>query len=149
MTEIHTTPNTELFRKIYNQIKEKPGTLQMTSWEDPDTDPQSEFYNPLKRDWEPRNCGTTRCVAGWAAHFTAPETGFLDTMERLAEEWGITGYVGDVSVEVQVGSKLLGLDIEKARALFLGADDGEAFFVVQAFAEGNNEEAYRILRNLS
>lgn len=148
MTEIHTTPNTELFRKIYDQIKENPGTLDMTSWEVVYVDPGEEFYNPVKQDWEPRNCGTTRCVAGWAAHFTAPSTHFFDTMERLAEEWGITGD-GDVSVEVQVGSKLLGLDIGIARALFLGADDRDAFAVVQAFAEGNNEEAYRILRNLS
>lgn len=147
MTEIHTTPNTELFRKIYDQIKENPGSLEMTIWESDRIDPREEFYNPVKQDWEPRNCGTTRCVAGWAAHFTAPGTNFFDTMERLAEEWGITGD-GDVSVEVQVGSKLLGLDIDAAKALFLGASDGEAFAVVRAFAEGDNEGARNILRGL-
>ena len=146
MTEIHTTPNTELFRKIYNQIKEKPGTLQMTCWEAVHVDPREEFYNPLKRDWEPRNCGTTRCVAGWAAHFTGPSANFFDTMERLAEEWAIVG--GKFSVEVQVGSRLLGLDIGNAEKLFLGADDEEAFTVVKAFAEGDNEEAYYLLSNI-
>lgn len=147
MTEIHTTPNTELFRKIYNQIKEKPGSLEMTIWEVVHVDPREDFYNPLKQDWEPRNCGTTRCVAGWAAHFTAPETNFFDTTERLAAEWGIVGG-GEFSVEVQVGSKLLGLDTDAARALFLGANDREAFAVVQAFAEGDNEGARNILRGL-
>ena len=147
MTEIHTTPNTELFRKIYDQIREKPGTLQMASWEAVHVDPEEDFYNPVKQDWEPRNCGTTRCVAGWAAHFTAPETNFFDTTERLAAEWGIVGG-GEFSVHVQVGSKLLGLDTGNAGALFLGATDEQAFAVVKAFAEGDNEEAYGLLWKL-
>jgi len=88
--------NRELFQKI-NEVIETPegvlsGNFAMDTWEDGHAE-----------------CGTTRCVAGWAIHLTtnAPlhaGTGFHPSVTRLAESMGLQ----QVDFE-EMGARLLDL----------------------------------------
>jgi hypothetical protein len=137
----HTEPNTELFKKIYKQIKKAPGSFDMANWEDRHVDPSDTFWNHFVKEAQPRSCGTTRCVAGWASHFTAPRQSFLKTINLLSQEWNTT-VLGDPS---EVGAGLLGLSVRDAEQLFLYTNDERAVRVVKAFAKGKNKKALRIL----
>lgn len=84
--------------------------------------------------WESRKeCGTTRCVAGWAVHFAAPEASDLGEAKRQA--------VADLGIEHEVHSfsgvaaRLLGLNGYEAGELFLDAADDEAVDLLRQYAE--------------
>jgi len=62
-------PNTDLFRKIHDQITTHPESHDQGDWESP--------------------CGTTRCVAGWALHLTEPHLPVEVTARLLCRGVGI------------------------------------------------------------
>lgn len=145
-TTRHTEPNTELFKKIHKQLKKQPGSLDMGHWEFSAEYLHGErFYNPFAKEFQPRSCGTTRCVAGWAGHFTNPTQAFGHTIQEIANEWGLNPYDDDFTVIV--GAGLLGLDERDARTLFLDTGDAKAVRVVKKFAKGKNKKALELLRD--
>lgn len=56
-------PNATLARKILDQITTQPQHFDMTEWFDT---PGGGTIHPDR----PLGCGTTLCIAGWAAHLT-------------------------------------------------------------------------------
>ena len=85
-----------LAKKVLHRIETEPGTHDQTVWvERPDDNVE---FGDLDELWESMQlhsfaefeCGTTACVAGWAAIEHLKDTGgdFLgwDTVEELAEE---------------------------------------------------------------
>lgn len=85
--------------------------------------------------WEyPVDCGTSRCVAGWAIHFDAPAARDIwEAKSEAAHRLGLNGYIATYS---QVGAKLLGLGEYEADELFHGADDEEAVDLLRQYAAG-------------
>lgn len=130
--------NRELFQKIHDQITQNPETHDQNSWE--------SF------------CGTTRCVAGWAVHFSNGEgrlwgAAFGDvtseTGSLIREVLGLQrpDYVGGQHVEPSA-RKLLGLTQRQAGGLFYGASDEEAVHLVALGAAGDNEAFDKYLREI-
>lgn len=124
------TYNRELFQKIHDIIDAKPDALAMDSWEDQDAD-----------------CGTTRCVAGWAVSLTTQTDltagwRFHPAVLALAEEHGI---LCEIYVPYSaLARKLLGLDAVEAGCLFY-ADELLAAEVVRLVAEGQFEQASALM----
>jgi hypothetical protein len=105
--------NRELFKKIDDIITSDPTRLDMGSWED--STPE---------------CGTTRCIAGWAVHFASnPGEGAWETRVRLADELDLAG-----PSWMRVGARLLGLDEHDADALFLQYGEAEAVEALRKLA---------------
>lgn len=144
MTKIHTEPNTELFKKIYDQISAVPGSFDMNNWE-AEVSFGETFWNPVTDTREPRACGTARCVAGWAGYFHNPNQPFWQTVDDLLGEWSDVIDEEDSNFNVTVARRLLGLDLEDARRLFVEIGDEKALEVVRLFAEGRDVEALRLL----
>lgn len=131
--------NTELFKKIHDVISITPEQFDMAGWEDTDS-----------------GCGTTRCVAGWAIHFSleggnlydgrgdhtdalialAKKVGSKVTMDRQGYEY--------VDLET-LGGKLLGLEAGQ-KGVFYVSEDRAAMFVELA-AEGRDQDALDGLNN--
>lgn len=125
--------NREAFQKVWGHIKDAPESLQMESWEG-----------------EESECGTTRCVAGWAIYDVIQEPLWgrdlypNPKMAKLGKE--ITGkYTGD---PLPLAAHLLGMDRSDASTLFLGADNDQATDFVRLAAEGREEEAMDILNEI-
>lgn len=134
--------NVEMFKKIRDQIKSEPKGFYMGSWEspafsaDPDLDYIVDFYVPETDEWDVApvsECGTQRCVAGWAIYFRAEEMG-LDLSRPLR----------DLAIQVDphlgesyalLGEAVLDIDRYEANSLFYGHED-EAYRIVDDYAEG-------------
>ena len=122
--------NRELFQKIHEIISAHPEQHDQGSWEG--------TRGP--------DCGTTRCVAGWAVFLTTGEpltrstnTGImgnsLATQELLREN--------DWESIPEAGRRLLGLNEDVACSLFYDASNEEARAAVKAFSEGRESDALR------
>lgn len=124
--------NQELFQKIHDQITQHPGTHDQDSW---------ESY-----------CGTTRCVAGWAVHFSNGERDLWvrsmfgrltpstkELFQRVLADQHVRQEPGSEAVE-RTARTLLGLNAWQARGLFYGASRVEARELVKLAAEGRDEE---------
>ncbi len=83
--------NRELFQKIHDQITGHPETHNQDSWES--------------------LCGTTRCVAGWAVHFTNGENRLWGDVLTITPETGdvIREVLGEPAGHVRLG----GIEVEK------------------------------------
>lgn len=129
------TYNVELFRRINEVISARPEEHDQTTW---------EMRSP--------ECGTVRCVAGWAIFLTtganlyarpAPldlddgETTLSPQVRELAGELGVPPSVPAVARE------LLGLTRDEAASLFYSAEDDEARTLVYHIAAGRTDEARR------
>ena len=127
--------NTELFRRINEVISARPEEHDQSAW---------EVRSP--------ECGTARCVAGWAIFLTTganlyvrPDPDVLDDGEtilspqvhELADELGVLPSVPAVARE------LLGLTRDEAASLFYSAEDDEARTLVYHVAAGRTDEARR------
>lgn len=128
--------NTELFKKIHDQITSEPDGFDMNTWEGPGA-----------------ACGTTRCVAGWAIYFAtgSPLYGYSGAgahpkVVELARDLGVKVYPGD-SVNFEdfgdLGAKLLGLE-GFDRDLFYASEEVAARFV-QLAAAGDEDAAREVL----
>lgn len=91
-------------RRILDAIETYPDSFDMDNW----------YFNiggnPLRPDQAP-SCGTTLCVAGWAAHLSGWT---LSNGEAIKN--GEKRYISDV------GAEALGLDDEASVNLFFGSD---------------------------
>lgn len=117
--------NTELFKKIDDTIQAQPGSFDMSGWES-------------------TACGTTRCMAGWAIHYTtgrplrrAPGRTHPSVI-RLAAELDV------VAEFEEVGAKLLGLSEEESSTAFY-MDDRFARRFIHLAAQGLHAEAREVL----
>lgn len=125
------TYNRELFQKIHDVISVQPESFEMDSWEDRDAD-----------------CGTTRCVAGWAISLTT-QTDLGEgsrshpAVLALAERHGI--YLPRVSAPYSaLARKLLGLSPDEAGYLFY-TDEETAAEIVKLMAGGQFEQASALM----
>jgi len=134
--------STELFKKIRDQIERAPETFYMGTWGTDfsllaaeEEDYYHEYYDPNDGGWSEipaSECGTTRCVAGWAVHFEAERLGIdvdrplWDTMLDLAIKLKVKPNYEAVAKHV------LGIDDNN---LFWEADD-VAYEIVNEYAEG-------------
>jgi hypothetical protein len=110
--------DTELFRKIHAQITARPETHSQDSfeWDDNEGEERSDGVTL---------CGTTRCVAGWALHFYAPEQSIYDTARELGEPLDLA----------EVAKELLGLTYGQAEELFSASlPESEAVALVARYA---------------
>lgn len=127
------TYNVELFRRINEVISAHPKEHDQTAWE------MCSF-----------ECGTVRCVAGWAIFlktganlYVRPtlvddgETTLSPQVHELAGELGVLPSVPAVARE------LLGLTRDEAASLFYSAEDEEARALVGHVAAGRTDEARR------
>lgn len=150
--ERRTEPNTELFRKIRDQIQDTPGSFSMATWESallvhPPSRPA--FLNVVTNEYEiHRGCDTTRCVAGWGLHFVNPTQGYEATAIDLIEDWDLWEQVEPEDLIIFAGAGILGLSIEDANLLFIHTSDRKAYKVVDLFAEGRNDEAMAVLHGV-
>lgn len=129
--------NTELFRKIQDVIDTE--AFDMDSWEG-DTDTYGT------------ECGTTRCIAGWAIHFSLPEddnnlrdeSGVMSAaVVDLARSRGIQGaYRYNFAA---IGADLLDISRSLASEVFYLDNDTAREFVDLA-AAGDEEEAIHLIR---
>lgn len=135
--------NRELFKKIDDRITLTPARLDMESWE----------TQPADRT----ECGTTRCIAGWAIYETTGQPLYV-TDERgairqhpslvaLAERlgtviWGKGTDVQEVNIPA-LAMKLL--DLPRAHRHLFYTDDDIAVAYVKAVVEGRNIDAERLL----
>jgi len=134
--------NTELFKKIRDQIKSDPKTFYMNEWEfdmpafvESGGDWDHSFYDPDSESYDSApasECGTARCVAGWAVHFEAERLGInvnrplRYVMRDLAKRMGL-GHHYDT-----VGKAVLEID---DTSLFWEAEE-KAYEIVNEYAEG-------------
>lgn len=125
--------NTELFALVRDAIKGQPGRHDQSTWE-------SVLSN---------ECGTTRCVAGWAIHLTTgekvfrwePGLGFIEvspSVRALAAEHGVQGDDDQDGMDLIPGlaASLLGLTETQADILFY-AENEKALTCVELAADGN------------
>jgi len=105
--------NIPLFQKIHDQIDNSPESHNQGTWE----------------------CGTSRCVAGWAIHLTTGQPvyatiGLHPATRELAERHDVhTGSIPAVAL------RLLGITADEAGRLFY-ADDEQAAEAVRLAATG-------------
>jgi hypothetical protein len=103
-----TEINQPLFQKILDQITMHPETHNQDFWENASSD-----------------CGTTRCIAGWALHFHNPQQHVWLTVKDLM----CSPYHID-----EAAQSLLGLTEEESIELFHDADDEQAVELVKTYA---------------
>lgn len=107
--------NTELFRMIDRQITDRPESHDQGTWVGTGA------------------CGTTRCIAGWALHFTDPDRDVSVTARRIIRENNIPLPTPDV---IGTAARLvLGLSPSEADALFYSPESRSAELVRQ-YANG-------------
>lgn len=121
--------NTDMFRRIGNQIRLHPETHNQGYFESANL------------------CGTTRCVAGWAIHFMALDRGYdveTSDLDQLAARYAQENHlrVGD-GEEASDGefieaaaAHILGIDEDTATSVFYQMDARVAADWVDVFAAG-------------
>lgn len=109
-----TTVNVDRLRDVLEHVTTCPHTWDQNVWLVPPEDAAVEAQPGT--DW---TCGTTACLAGWAAlrHGYRPSRND-DHVVRLddPDDWGYARFVSDVARE------LLGLTREQGDLLFAGAN---------------------------
>lgn len=148
-----TIPNTELFQKIDAQITDEPRSFYMAEWE-AETSDLDAYWSPKARGrvrYTPEDvaeCGTARCVAGWAVHLSR-RPGDTRSLPLVAEDFvmesvlrGVVDLVAASNNMIAAGAHLLGLDIDHAYTLFIDASAREAADIVHHFAQGENDVAF-------
>lgn len=127
--------NRAMFARIAAQIGDHPETHDQTEWE----------LSPEERadllDLPVEECGTTRCVAGWALHFWGVDHGLGDKplfevcSAYLEEHPEVRG--GGLSWYTEAAAHLLGLGPANAAVLFSASlDADEAYDRVVQYANG-------------
>lgn len=116
-------PNIELFRRVEEQLDLHPELHDQDSWEGSG------------------ECGTTRCVAGWAIYLATganlygpdlrPSTGFKAALYDR-------GIPLDIEAPFNLGQELLGLDEDQATELFHAPGNSAAITLVRYYAQGGN-----------
>lgn len=115
MTDTLPEINKELFQKVYDQISSEPETHEQWTWED------SETAN--------EECGTTRCVAGWAVFFGHN----LEHGQSIYCGYGDGSAWRHPSIQREA-AHLLGLTDNEAAHLFLSTNNSQARELVLRYA---------------
>jgi hypothetical protein len=114
-------PNVPLMRKILEQIEADPSLLIMDNWATDlsITSDATQYVKALLTNRGLVNtCGTTRCIAGWAAEFTGWTPQFTSSgIAEDAEKDGQFGHIEDIA------QRELGLTDFQAASLFYLNDD--------------------------
>lgn len=109
--------NVDLLRKVVLHITENPEQWSQEHW---------AVVN---------ECGTTCCVAGWAAVFSGHSLEWLNTAGGLVQAAFVDDGIRTIS---DVAQEALGLDDMQARMLFGGDNDlARIWELAQSFAEGD------------
>lgn len=104
-------PNIPLLKKVLEQIERDPQLFSMDSWEgffwaeDP-------VWNPVTGEYDltAEECGTTRCVAGWAEVLYAQEKGYIGSDgDAYAAMYTIAHREGLRAEHYTVGEHILGV----------------------------------------
>lgn len=111
--------NRKLFQKVYDKIVTSPSLHDQADWE-------------MNGDEE---CGTTRCVGGWALVI---HTGKSDVLSAARE---VIGY-NHVSVAAE---EVLGLNFHEAHWLFYGVTNTQAVELCRRYATGGRASANRFI----
>jgi hypothetical protein len=114
-------PNVPLMRKILEQIEVDPSSLLMGEWA-VNLNIRGYRTEDAEGTLEDRGlvntCGTTRCIAGWAAEFTGWEPSFESSgAANYARRDNMVGEIADI------GQTELGLTNDQAASLFYLDDD--------------------------
>lgn len=133
----------ELGRKVLDQINNQPKTFRMADWEyEPPEGEYHSYYNPAIDDYEEAiDCGTTRCIAGWAIYFAAEERGLpvnrplRDVRDELADNLQVC----DNAYEL-LGMAVLGL---RSSALFYQDDESAYRELVRLVEKGEADARLR------
>lgn len=115
MTDDHLTipeVDQDLFLKIHDQIQ---------------SDPASHFQNNWEWPYSAAECGTRRCVAGWA-HFLTTGKDWFRAVEEVDSDLGSKWHPENIAQEA------LGLTDTEAANLFYGMDDDVARQKVEHYA---------------
>lgn len=145
--------NIELMSQILDIIENDPKKHDQSSFEsdrhiphyegyedDPDWegDPYSDGPYP-ERDQCAEECGTTRCVAGWAIFLNNPGTDTLDDAMRMQLR---LDFPDDVAARDRnmfsysnTATRILGLTKLEAEALFYYASDVDARYILRSIVE--------------
>lgn len=120
--------NIELFRKIDEVIQNAPEMHYQGTWE------------------SANECGTTRCIAGWAVALTtgAPLFDRFGNPTRETEEAACSVRVYDPLHIGAIGRRLLGLTPQQAGKLFFTSEE-RARDAVRCFAAGDEEGGFAAL----
>lgn len=145
MTEI----NTELFRKVHEQITAKPEHHDQRTYEsdvDADVaylrehhgeDADEEIKDLVERVDGGTVCGTTRCTAGWALYLHRPDQALVTTAFEVLEERGIPASYSEL---FDGARHLLGLDERQANELFAGdLSEKRAVALIAEYAFGDED----------
>lgn len=120
--------NTPLFKKIREIISVKPELFDMASFENGGNS----------------ECGTTRCIAGWAIHLETGEPLYDDEGDFTAPVHELADRLGVRADPEDLGRELLGLSRSEAARLFYIDDEAGTRFVELA-AQGREAEALEVL----
>jgi hypothetical protein len=133
--------NSALFQKIHEIVTAQPDSFSMNTWE----------AGPHTRDIG--QCGTVRCMAGWAIHLSTEQPLYEcrgdslrvhSSVDALAEELEIDEELGSASAFSPVAAELLGLTPEDAGVVFHMDDEHGLEFISKA-AAGDEDGAYAVL----
>lgn len=136
--------NREMFQRILKQIELNPKSFRMAEWEDRfeenDSSWVSVYFPEDGRSWTTSagECGTTRCVAGWAVFFDAMDKGVNVDKRPL---WQISKDANGNNPDVDymdyqgLGADILGIGYEEADDLF-HTNNENAYNTVKEYAEG-------------
>lgn len=113
--------NRRLFRRVYDYVVAHPERHDQGDWS------------------KASDCGTTRCVGGWALHFHRPDQSLWKTAEDL---------VGSTFSLATGAAQLFGLDELEAGFLFYEADDAQAVELCRRYATGGRKSADRYIKSL-
>lgn len=130
--------NIPLFQKIHAQITRDPESHYQGSWE------------------SINECGTTRCLAGWALHFEAHGDVYKRDVHGCATGWSTqvqTLFDSRDDLEAwwavsRIARHLLGLTWEQANRLFF-SDEEQAAEAVRLAAEGDLGGFDRLVASVS
>jgi len=133
--------NPERMRAVADAIEES-GRFHYAAWgarttEDGAIDECISSTKDLREHGTLRHCGTTGCIAGWAATLA------LELPKPLPVQWRKDMMISDIAQEY------LGLDHDEAQMLFLGQAMVYAGFYEhdgEALAKGTAIEAAKVLR---
>lgn len=133
------TPNIPLLKKVLERIETAPQAFNMDSWESRAL-PGDEFWNPSTGGIEEvTECGTTRCVAGWAEWIYATEEGWISPDQGAYQAmYAIASRERIIPEHHHVGSRILGVPsdwfylppgdvVGKIREVIRRSEAGESF----------------------
>lgn len=133
-----------MFKRILKQIELNPKSFHMAEWEHRFGTMdvyEISIYNPATGESgyvSTAECGTTRCVAGWAVFFDAVDKGVNVTnryLYQISRDANGNSLIWDYVDYQGLGANILDISHEEADDLF-HTDNETAYHMVKEYAEG-------------